>query len=637
MKQTCDYIRGSFFFCNRAIVPFLIFFAVAVIYAAPLFKNINNWGQMDWDQFTFWNAVPRKTILTYHQFPLWNPYSNGGNVLLAHPHSSFLSPFYLLVLIFGPVPGIKLHIIIFLILGLSGMFLFLKHLGLKEIASYAGSFIFMLSSIYPLHLAEGHVEWLGMAFVPWLFLSYVKSIEKREYVYTGILFFTLMILGGNVYISAIMALCLALYSLIRLWQEKRIVWLKNIVIIFLGAFLLSSLKLFPMLEFLSHSPRRIESVEKNSPLLLPVILLDREQGELYSLTKWNSPEKKMRVKNNPEMEPRGQARSTIFGALSGDILSGTPGQGRGTSRRIDYGWHEYGAYVGIIPLLLCAAGIFFNFKKEWPLLLVGIIFLLLSLGGGSPVNLWKIAHSLPVYNALHVPSRLILIFIFTLSIFSGLGLSKIEEHMEKTNGGRPAVCLIALFILFDLCAVNGPILKQAFVIAPVRLKEHAEFRQRYDSANFYHGLSRSAMYPVFLSNSGILDAYEVIHVRKGHVLAAHDPGYRGEVYLASGKGSAAIASFSPNKIVVSVNADDRDTLVLNQNYYKGWRVEGDRHMRAVAFNGVIASGVSPADTTIIFRYRPDSFIMGCIVSGISMLAGLALYARGYMRRICESH
>lgn len=618
---------------KKAIVPFLIFFAVAVIYAAPLFKNINNWGQMDWDQFTFWNAAPRKTILTYHQFPLWNPYSNGGNVLLAHPHSSFLSPFYLLVLIFGPVPGIKLQIIIFLILGLSGMFFLLKHLGLKEIPAYTGSCIFMLSSIYPLHLTEGHVEWLGMAFVPWLFLSYLKSAEERKYVYTGILLFALMILGGNVYLSAIMALFLALYSLIRLWQEKRIVWLKNIVIIFLGAFLLSSLKLFPMLEFLSHSPRRIESAEKNSPLLLPVILLDREQGELYSLTKWNSPEKKMRVKNNPEMEPRGQARSTIFGALSGDILSGTPGQGRGTSRRIDYGWHEYGAYVGIIPLLLFTVGVFLKFKEHWPLFLTGVIFLMLSLGRGSPLNLWEIVHSLPVYNSLHVPSRVILVFVFVLSIFCGFGLSKIEEYTGKIKRGRPAVYLTVLFILFDLCAVNGSILRQAFVVAPMRLQEHAEFRQRYDSANFYPGISRSAMYPVFLSNSGILDAYEVSHVKKGNVLTIHNPGYRGEVYLAGGKGSAAMVSFSPNKIVVAVNADDRDTLVLNQNYYKGWRVEGDRHMRAVAFNGLIAAGVGPADTRIIFRYRPDSFIMGCIVSGISMLAGLALYARGYMRRI----
>src|SRR3989339_44184 len=207
---------------NSKLIPLLIFALISLIYSFPVHENISWWGQMDWDQFTFWNAVPRETILKYHQFPLWNPYSNGGNVVLAHPHSSFLSPFYILVLIFGPIIGIKLEIILFLIIGLLGMFFLLKHLGLKEISSYIGSFIFMLSSIYPLHLTEGHVEWLAMAFVPWLFLSYLKSIDNKKYMYMGMLFLVIMLLGGGVYISAIMVLFLTLYSFIKILQEKRV-------------------------------------------------------------------------------------------------------------------------------------------------------------------------------------------------------------------------------------------------------------------------------------------------------------------------------------------------------------------------------------------------------------------------------
>lgn len=65
------------------IFPIVIFAAISIFYAIPLFENIENYGGMDWDQFVFWNAVPRLTMLKYHQFPLWNPYSNGGNVMLA--------------------------------------------------------------------------------------------------------------------------------------------------------------------------------------------------------------------------------------------------------------------------------------------------------------------------------------------------------------------------------------------------------------------------------------------------------------------------------------------------------------------------------------------------------------------------
>ena len=81
-------------------------------------------------------------------------------------------------------------------------------------------------------------------------------------------------------------------------EKKRIVWLKNITIIFAGAFLLSAIKLLPMFEFLSHSPRVIESSENISPLLLSGILLDRNQGSLYTETKWNAPDKKAFVSNN---------------------------------------------------------------------------------------------------------------------------------------------------------------------------------------------------------------------------------------------------------------------------------------------------------------------------------------------------
>lgn len=581
---------------NTAVLPFFIFFSVAIIYASPFLSNINNWGQMDWDQFTFWNAVPRETILTYHQFPLWNPYSNGGNVSLAHPHSSFLSPFYLLVLFFGPIVGIKLQTILFLAFGMLGMFYLLKYLGLKDVPAYIASFIFMLSSVFPLHLAEGHVEWLGMALVPWMFLSYLKSVEKKRYLYMGILFLTLMILGGNVYISAMIALLLALYSLIMLWWEKRIVWAKNIAIIFLGAFLISSIKLLPMLEFLSDCPRRIDSSENNCPLLFSTILLDRDQGSLYSLSKWNSPDKKMRIKNVLE---------------------------------IDYGWHEYGAYVGIIPILLFAAGVLLNFKRHWPLFLIGVIFLMLSLGRGSPVDLWKILHSFPIYNSLHVPSRFILVFIFIFSVFVGLGLSRFQEMLCSQQKKWIALILaVGLFMLYDLCSVNGAILKHAFIIKPDNIRKNTEFRQRYAAVNFYPGLSRSSLYPAFLSNSGTLDAYEVISVNKGKVLAADNPDYRGEAYLVNRSGGCEVTAFSPNKISLSVNVNAPDILALNQNYYKGWRAKGVKDNSIKPFNGLIAAQVDSSVKKVVFYYLPNSFIIGSIISCISLSLTALFLIRG---------
>jgi hypothetical protein len=67
--------------------------------------------------------------------PTWNPYAEGGTVLLAHPHSPVLSSWYAIVLLFGaPIGGI----------------------------------MFMMSAHFALHIAEGHLEWCVLGLMPWV-------------------------------------------------------------------------------------------------------------------------------------------------------------------------------------------------------------------------------------------------------------------------------------------------------------------------------------------------------------------------------------------------------------------------------------------------------------------------------------
>jgi len=221
---------------ENKLIPIGLFIVIAVVYTLPILKNFTYWGQMDWDQFTFWNAVPRETFLTHFQFPLWNPYSNGGNVLLAHPHSPFLSPMYLFVLFFGPVIGLKLEIIIHLIIGLLGMFKLSRYLKLDQCPAYLSSFVFMLNSMYALHLTEGHAEWLPMAFVPWAFLYYLKSMDHFKNVIGVIIFLSLMILAGSVDVFTIFILFLPIYALCQIVQSRNFVPLKILSMAFMGVF-----------------------------------------------------------------------------------------------------------------------------------------------------------------------------------------------------------------------------------------------------------------------------------------------------------------------------------------------------------------------------------------------------------------
>ena len=93
---------------TKLIFP-AIFFLLAVYYTLPFLLKYDFWGLRDWDMFTTLAAVPVGTIVHYGQFPFWNPYLGGGNILFHHPQVAVLSPFLLLYLIFGAVVGLKLQ------------------------------------------------------------------------------------------------------------------------------------------------------------------------------------------------------------------------------------------------------------------------------------------------------------------------------------------------------------------------------------------------------------------------------------------------------------------------------------------------------------------------------------------------
>jgi len=565
--------------------PFIMFLLLALIYGFPISRNIGNWGHMDWDQYTFWNAVPRETILRHHQFPLWNPYSNGGNVLLALPQSPFLTPFYIPVLIFGPIIGLKLEIIIHLLVGMLGMFLLSKYINSRAYSSYLPPIIFMLSSIYTLHLAEGHMEWSSMAFVPWLFLFYLKSLEYIKYVIGSILSYALMIFGGSVYIVSISIISLSVYSIFVMFQTRKLTPLKVLGSIFIGAFLVCSVKLIPMLEFLKDNPRKVVSSEATDISLLPAILLSRDQAIYYQTTKWTKPGQKV------------------------EFVGG----------EFEFGWHEYGAYTGFVPLLLATIGIFFYFKTYWPLLLTGMVSLWMSLGRGAFYNLWGLVHRLPLYDSLHVPSRFIVGFIFSISLFSGLGLSKLEGISRKKYF-KFLIGLIVGFVFFDLFLVDYPLLKAPFIIKPPEIIRYAEFRHRYRDFNLFPEKSRSSMYPVLLSNSGIINSYEVIGVAKGDIKAVEDYNYRGEVYFLKTNNKVESVAFSPNRLKIKTDVKEQDFLIVNQNFHRGWRVKvNKKKQKIVSSNGLVSVNLPPGNNDVTLYYLPKSFIAGMLTTLVTCI------------------
>lgn len=564
-------------YSGKSWVVFYIFSILSIFFCYKIFINFSYLGTRCWDQFVFWNAVPRITILQFRQFPLWNPYVNGGNVLLAHPHSPFLSPLYTLVILFGPVIGLKLQLVLHLIIGMIGMYLLGAYYSFAKLARYLIAFLYMGSSVYFLHMAEGHTEWFVMAFVPWLIYCYLKSFEKKYYIISGIFFLSLIFLGGSVDVFTILLVLMPIFALLKSIQNKAIKPLEMLIYIYVGTFLLCAIKIIPMLEFIINYPRFADSNDCIRLSTLIRMLIDRNQA-LYNVL-----DKEILIK--------------LFG--------------------IKFRWHEYGSYIGIIPLLFAITGPFFGFKKYWPVIVMALVSLFVSLGYCSPINLWSLLHKMPIYNNLKVHSRFIMGFIFFSSILSGLTFSKLEQfYIKRKKPLRIIPIAILVFIFFDIWNTNAPLLKNASLIPPIRMEKSISFVQKYKKANFLNiRNSLSSLYPILLSNAGNLEGKEVMNIIRGSAMIVSEDGYRGEAYLYNKKGNATIEYFSPNKIVVNVNALEQDILVLNQNFHKGWKAKAGRFIyNTQEKEGLLSFPINKGQAKIVLFYLPGSFLIGSVLS-----------------------
>ena len=557
-----------------------IFTVIAFFFTIYLFFLFSYWGILDWDQHLFYHAVPRKTLLEHHQFPLWNPYYCGGTVMLANPQSRFLSPTFLLILLLGEVKGIKLEIWLHLVIGMMGMYLLGRHYGLDKLSAWMPSFVYMLSSMYPLNLSVGMTWFLSVAYLPWAFLCYLKGFESLNFSLLSGLFLVLMYFSGGAYPLAITLLFLAFYSLTVVRKHGVVRVVRNLSSTLIFAFLLGAVKLLPSIAFLHEHPRRINDYSGFSLNLLLHSLLSRDQS-ISAMKRFEQKE----------------------GFLDG----------------MSYGMDENGMYIGLIPLLLFLLGLFLH-RRHWRLLLCFLLFLWLSFGDRVPLSLWKLAHAMPIYDSMRVAQRFRIVFMLIMAIFSGFGLLSLRSYVLR-RFTRPIMADLTGFvilgvILVDLMLVNSPIFKEAFPILPLETKREENF---YQISRFSDYGSGSGMYPAFLSNIGVVEGYESANVPR-NAIPKGSPSYKGEVFLHGTEGKVFIRSWSPNKVLVEVDISKEGYLVLNQNFYTGWRAKAEQKRKVVSLEGLIGVKVLPQDKVIELRYLPVSFIFGLILSCITALS-----------------
>jgi len=549
-------------FFSKKKTGLVILFLLGIVMVSPILKNINYEGTLDWDQHFFYNGVPAKTIINYKQIPLWNPHYCGGNLLLAHPESAFLSPMFIIILLFGEVVGLKLQIIIHLLFGLFGMFLLAKHYKLGFFSRYLLPVIFLFSSVFTAHTFSGVTMWLTMAFFPYAFLFYLKSLEQRKYVLISAIFIALIFLGGATYPFMIFSLFLGCFSVFEAIFRKKIQPITNLIIIFLLFVLLVSIKLVPEINFLKEI-----GANENT--------LKRPGNAGYSPTQF--------------FDTLISQPTKIDSGSYYEIING-----------IKYAWYDNTQYITLLGFICALGGIIISLKnhKNHSLCIVLIIFVILSFGEIKLFNLWGLLHKLPFFGSMNAPPRVNMIIVFVLAIFAGEAASFLEKKKNKLF--QAITIIIILIIALNLVFVNNKIFQQTFTKEPTKMISETNFYQVIErdisKLNPYTGWSNLA-YPYFLENSGIINCYEKV-LLPTNVKGITDLDYKGEAYL-SGDETIESYEWSPNKIKVISKESTDNELIINQNPHSGWKKYNKKNVKVQYF-------------------LPKDFLIGSLISIITI-------------------
>jgi hypothetical protein len=604
----------------------LLLVVAAVLYCLPLFSNTECYGRRDWDQSLFRAQTPRVAILRDHQLPLWNPYVNGGTVLLAHPHCPAASPWYLFVLVLGAPLGLRVQVVAFMALGSTGMATLLRRQGLAPAACLVAGIVFMMSSHFALHITEGHLEWCVLGLMPWVMIPLSQSPPTAVRTVITSLLLASVLLFGSVYIMAVFVPFLTVWAVLESARRRSPRLLLHWAGVLVLTCLLSAVKLLPQLDFTTENPR--ETIAEGYSLSgLPLVFLEPRQALLYQATR-------------DALVPDHLAS---LRALPAAVA--TPIHNHLQRSGFEWAWHEYGCYITYLGLILVFCGVVSGWKRQWPLYVAGLLALLTSLGHGLPLDLWALMQRLPLYESLHVPSRFLAAVVFVLAVASGCGL----DALLRMRGLRGKFRLrgivqaaVPLAIWLELAAMGWKLFDDIFVICTPE-SEVTMSRDRVAARPFvlqdppqrYFPVMTSDVYSHLMDNRGILVGYENMAVKRGQVRLADAPDDRGMAWIEGSAGTAEISKWTMAQVTVHADVDRDAQLVLNQNYASGWKVRisdpvGRRTTRAErSAGGLVSTQIGPYDRVVEFYYRPRSVIWGTVISSTTLLfcCGVFVVAR----------
>ena len=531
----------------RNVLFFVIPTSIIIAVLSPMIISHNRMGGLDWDIFFAYHEAIRRAILTYHQFPWWDPWISGGVPLAANPQNGIISIETPFILVFGTIWGMKLAATTYFITGFWGMYALLRELANKTIPKLKPrtkskkvalvpiqtktqtgvrlllSYIWIFSTFITFHFFAGHFTFLLYLLTPWLFFLALKLESSWSW---AVLFglFTGFFINTNLHYITVQAIFLLGFWLIGVFiLSKR---KKLFITRLLAASVLILLLIAPKLYF---------SNVYVSQFAVP------GAGLIQQVTNFSTLKMAfLHTKQNP-----------LSPVLTGQL-----------------GWWEISAYVGITTMLLFAiavgTGLYQSYKqKRINLLLVFFVAalgcLLIGLGPFARFSPYHILSHFPVFKSMQVPSRW---FGWTL-LFILLTIGQLKS-LQKLAFCLLLIAAVELTYLQPI-HLSFPYLKPQ----PVRSGAFEE----YDNLAAPLGTTMgSNMYQAIISNYGEVRGYEPLLNRATFGIPPATCGINVGCQLVSS--NAKVLSWSPNEI--KLKRLGPGPIWLNENPSSYWLVNGKR-------------------------------------------------------------
>jgi hypothetical protein len=543
------------------------------ITTGPRFSHLTRIpANSDWDMFTDLRWVAYQTTTHFLQFPFWNPYKCGGMPMLGNPEAVVVTPFLVFDLAAGPIAGLYLQIILHLALGFAGGYVLARVMGLGVIAGLVLASVFLSTSWLYLQLAMGNLTLsLPIVYWPWMLALFFVGIDRRKIapLAVGGIMLALTVTEGN-YTFVYVGILIAVLSLVMTLTQRSVRPVIAAFVLVVFGVAIAAIKLLPVANTLALYPRGgWTGPDADTLFMIPTFLFSRNQ----------------------------------------DLYREIPGLSM---------YVCYGAYVSPAFALLAVVGLLTGRLKILPWLVAAIVFLLLARGDTGPYCALALLRRLPILGNVAFPTRFIGPFVFTVGAIAAYGADFV--CCRAGRWGPRAAGVLLIIGLADAWLVGPPNLRYMYRDSIPTMKYNAQFRQFWaDNTQVQTEYNQA--------NLGAVHCWGYGTYTPTPVVGYNQANYSGEYHLAL-PGQVSEIEWTPNELKYHVSATAVTELVINQNYFPGWRLESGPGYVTSRY-GLLAVIVPAGTREITLRFLPTHFAVALTLTLLGLTATIVLWKKGY--------